>query len=197
MLEPEVEETLSDLRKTVFRRNGERRIKGHLWQSGTSQISISGNRCGRRPPVASQGRREPALPNSKEITMWLGVSRRIRSVRYAGAHPASLGELITADHQILKGENKSRNDHRNALIIQDVCSYWIQFYPTRSKGSTETESRVRRIMAPSQKPGRINTDCFQTFMKTVSKSGHTIPTLFIAQKPRNQRNGGKSCSKSK
>ena len=33
--------------------------------------------------------------------------------------PTSLGELITADHKILNLDDESKQDHRNALIVQD------------------------------------------------------------------------------
>ena len=65
--------------------------------------------------------------------------------------PTSLGELIRADYKIY---NEPRYDHRNALIVQEGFSNWIQSHLTfRNKNAAETASFLRRFLPPSQKPG--------------------------------------------
>ena len=43
------------------------------------------------------------------------------------------GDVLTANHQILNLNDKSRNDRQNAVTVQDGYSYWIQSYPTETK----------------------------------------------------------------
>ena len=38
----------------------------------------------------------------------------------------SFGDLITADHKVLSDNCESRNNHRFAVVVQDVASLWIQ-----------------------------------------------------------------------
>ena len=38
------------------------------------------------------------------------------------------GDLITADHKVLSEESESRNNHRNAAVVQDLATQWIQSY---------------------------------------------------------------------
>ena len=43
------------------------------------------------------------------------------------------GDLITADHKVLSDNCESRNNHRCAVVVQDLFSQWIQSYPCRTK----------------------------------------------------------------
>ena len=38
-------------------------------------------------------------------------------------------DLITGDHKVLSEEGESRNNHRNAVVEQDLATQWIQSYP--------------------------------------------------------------------
>ena len=46
-----------------------------------------------------------------------------------------LGDLITADHKVLSDNCESRNNHRYAVVVQDLATQWIQTYPCKSKTS--------------------------------------------------------------
>ena len=48
------------------------------------------------------------------------------------------GDLITADQKVLNEESESRNNHRYAIVVQDLATQWIQSYPRR----TQTEKMV-------------------------------------------------------
>ena len=39
------------------------------------------------------------------------------------------GALITADHKVLSDNCESRNNHRYAVVVQDLATEWIQAYP--------------------------------------------------------------------
>ena len=45
------------------------------------------------------------------------------------------GDLITADHTVLGEESESRNNHRCAVVVQDLATQWIQSYPCKTKSS--------------------------------------------------------------
>ena len=41
----------------------------------------------------------------------------------------NFGDLITADHKVLSDNCESRNNHRYAVVVQDLATQWIQAYP--------------------------------------------------------------------
>ena len=51
--------------------------------------------------------------------------------RSGGAVPRAenFGDLITADHTVLSEGRESRNNHRYAVVVQDLATQWIQSYP--------------------------------------------------------------------
>ena len=49
------------------------------------------------------------------------------------------GGLITADHKVLCAGCESRNNHRYAVVVQDMATQWLQSYPCRTKTSQGTE----------------------------------------------------------
>ena len=65
---------------------------------------------------------------------------------------------MTADHKVLDVEGESRNDHRYAVVVQDLATQWIQSCPCKTKTSQETEKSLRKILEPSHKPKVIYTD---------------------------------------
>ena len=38
------------------------------------------------------------------------------------------GDLIAADHKVLSEESESRNNHRYAVVVQDLATQWLQTY---------------------------------------------------------------------
>ena len=45
----------------------------------------------------------------------------------------NFGDLITADHKVLSDNCESRNNHRYAVVVQDLATQWIQVYPCKTK----------------------------------------------------------------
>ena len=43
------------------------------------------------------------------------------------------GDLITADHKVLSDNCESRNNHRYAVVVQDLATQWILAYPCKQK----------------------------------------------------------------
>ena len=67
-------------------------------------------------------------------------------------------DLTTADHEVLSEGCESRNNHRYAVVVQDLATQWIQLYECRTKTSQETEKSLQKFLEPSEKPKVINTD---------------------------------------
>ena len=48
----------------------------------------------------------------------------------------NFGDLITADHKVLSDICESRNNHRYAVMVQDLATEWIQAYPCKIQNFT-------------------------------------------------------------
>ena len=76
-----------------------------------------------------------------------------------GAVPRAVkfGDLITADHKVLSDNCESRNNHRYAIVVQDLATQWIQASPCKNKISQETQRSLQKFLEPD-KPKVIYTD---------------------------------------
>ena len=70
----------------------------------------------------------------------------------------NFGDLITADHKVLSEGCESRNNHRYAVVVQDLATQWMQSYPCKSKSSQETQRSLQKFLEPNRKPKVIYTD---------------------------------------
>ena len=71
---------------------------------------------------------------------------------------ANFGDLITADHKVLSDNCESRNNHRYAVVVQDLATQWIQAYPCKNKTSQETQRSLQKFLEPDRNPEVIYTD---------------------------------------
>ena len=78
---------------------------------------------------------------------------------------ANFGDLITADHKVLSDNCESRNNHRYAVVVQDLATQWIQAYPCKNKTSQETQRSLQKFLEPERKPKVIYTDNSEEFGK--------------------------------
>ena len=60
----------------------------------------------------------------------------------------NFGDLITADHKVLSDNCESRNNHRYAIMVQDLTTQWIQAYPCKTKTSQETRRSLQSSWNP-------------------------------------------------
>ena len=67
-------------------------------------------------------------------------------------------DLIAADHKVLSEGCESRNNHRYAVVVQDLATQWIQSYPCKTKTSQETKRSLQKLLEPTRKPKGIYTD---------------------------------------
>ena len=77
----------------------------------------------------------------------------------------NFGDLITADHKVLSEGCESRNNHRFAVVVQDLATQWIQSYPCKTKISQETERSLQKFLEPNRKPTVLYTDSSLEFGK--------------------------------
>ena len=75
------------------------------------------------------------------------------------------GDLITADHKVLSEGCESRNNHRYAVVVQDLVTQWTQSYPCKTKTSQETERSMPKFLEPNRKLKVIYTDNSMEFGK--------------------------------
>ena len=69
-----------------------------------------------------------------------------------------IADLITADHKVLSDTCESRNNHRYAVVVQDVATQWIQAYPCKTKTSQETQRSLQQFLDPERNSKVIYTD---------------------------------------
>ena len=55
------------------------------------------------------------------------------------------GDLITADHKVLSDNFESRNNHRYAVVVQDLATRWIQSYPCKNKNFTRNPEKLAKV----------------------------------------------------
>ena len=77
----------------------------------------------------------------------------------------NFGDLITADHKILSDSCESRNNHRYAIVVQDLATQWIQTNPCKTKTSQETQRSLQKFLEPDRNPKVIYTDNSMEFGK--------------------------------
>ena len=71
---------------------------------------------------------------------------------------ANFGDLLTADHKVLSDNCESRDNHRFAVVVQDLATQWIQAYPCKTKTSQETQRSLQKFLEPERKTKVIYTD---------------------------------------
>ena len=57
----------------------------------------------------------------------------------------NFGDLITADHKVLSDNCESRNNHRYAVVVQDLATQWIQAYPCKNKNFTRNPENLAKV----------------------------------------------------
>ena len=53
---------------------------------------------------------------------------------------------------------ESRNNHRHAVVVQDLDTQWIQAYACKTKTSQETQRSLQKFLEPDRNPKVIYTD---------------------------------------
>ena len=103
-----------------------------------------------------------------EICQRTKITRAPCRRRNGGAVPRAenFGDLITADHKVLSEMCESRNNHRYAVVVQDLVTQWIQSYPCKTKTCQETQRSLQKFLEPNRKPRVMFTDNSLEFGKS-------------------------------
>ena len=83
-----------------------------------------------------------------EICQRTKITRAPCRRRIGGAVPRAenFGDLITADHKVLSEGCESRNNHRYAIVVQDLATQWIQSYPCKTKNFSGNTKELAKIL---------------------------------------------------
>ena len=58
----------------------------------------------------------------------------------------NFGDLITADHKVLSEGCESRNNHRYAVVVQDLATQLIQSYPCKKKNFAGNTKELAKVL---------------------------------------------------
>ena len=98
------------------------------------------------------------------------------------------GDLITADHKVLSDNYESRNNHRYAVVVQDLATQWIQAYPCKNKTSQETQRSLRKFLPRGNQKSFTLTipwnseKLVKIFHGIIARLHHTDRRLMVLQK---------------
>ena len=95
------------------------------------------------------------------ISLKTEIARSVKGPKLQGPHAEdamakpylvlkNFGDLITADHKVLSDNCESRNNHRYAVVVQDLATQWIQAYPCKNKTSQETQRSLQKFLEPDE-----------------------------------------------
>ena len=93
-----------------------------------------------------------------EIGQRTKITRAPRRRRIGGAVPRAenFGDLITADHKVLSEGCESRNNHRCAVVVQDLATQWVQSTPCKTKTSQETKELAKVLGARKETKSHLH-----------------------------------------
>ena len=103
------------------------------------------------------------MPKSECADMWIRLPKKQvaeimvqhgRFGRSFGALPRAeeFGDLIAPDHKILNEGCESRDNHRYAVVVQDLATQWIQSYPCKTETFQKTEKSLQKFSVTTWKP---------------------------------------------
>ena len=55
------------------------------------------------------------------------------------------GDLITADHKVFSDNCESRNNHRYAVVVQDLATQWIQGVSVQKQNFTRNPAQLAKV----------------------------------------------------
>ena len=87
------------------------------------------------------------------------IARSLKGPKLEGPHcrrrkgeavprAANFCDLITADHKVLSDNCESRNNHRYAVVVQDLATQWIQAFPCKTKVHKKTREACKSSWIP-------------------------------------------------
>ena len=97
----------------------------------------------------------------------------------------NFGDLITAVGKILSEETESRDNHRYAVVVQDLATQWLQSFPCKTKTSQETQKSLMKFLEPKRKPKFT-----LTIPQNLTSLVKNYPGIFVRQRRTDRRRMG-------
>ena len=101
-------------------------------------------------PMRSVNLGKPHFPKDRncEICQRTKITRAPcrRRIGRVELRAENFGDLITADHKIVSKGCESRNNHRNAVVVQDLATQWIQSYPCKTKNFSANRKELAKVL---------------------------------------------------
>ena len=116
--------------------------------------------------------------------------------------PVNFADAITADHAVLNEDDKSRTEDRNACVILDRATQWLQSYGAPTKSTPDTKVAFRRFLGPGVEPKHVYTDNSKEFKLALQElnfihdtsTPHRPQTNGIAERAVRRVKEGTSCA---
>ena len=120
-----------------------------------------------------------------EICQRTKITRATCRSRIGGAVPRAenFSDLIKADHNVLSEGCESRNNHRYAVVVQDLATQWIQSYPCKTKTSQETQRSFQKCWSQI---GSLKSFT-QTFPWNLAKPVKIFPGIIVRRHHTDQK----------
>ena len=154
----EIPEWLQEFRENLV--DNEVLEHGDSHASSTHEVSLE--QTSKRREVLGKHSVFSQFPKDRncEICQRNTITRAPCRRRIGGVVPRAenFGDLMTADHKVLSENCESRNNHRYAVVVQDLATQWIQSYPCTTKTSQETQRSLQKFLEPERNPKVIYTD---------------------------------------
>ena len=166
--EPEENQNLKKIKTTkgygetrcVICKNGSKNLRRILWMkvfqnTWTHPSSLLVNQLQNREGKWHRAKHSfyTRFPKDRHCEVCLRKMTRAPFRRRTGEAPLraeKFGDLITAHHKVLNEEGGSRNNHRYAVVVQDLGTQWIQPYPCATIISQATEKSLRKFLGSSE-----------------------------------------------
>ena len=88
------------------------------------------------------------------ISLRTEVAKSVRGPKLTGPR----AEDAMTEPYLMQKNCESRNNHRYAVVVQDLATQWIQSYPCKTKTSQGTQKSLQKFLEPDRKPKVIYTD---------------------------------------
>ena len=143
--DPEIPEWLQEIRENLV----DDEIPEHGGSHASSSHEVSLEPISKRREDLGKHNVHTHFPQDRncEICQRTKITRAPCRRRNGEAVPRAVnfGDLITADHKVLSDNCESRNNHRYAVVVQDLATQWIQAYPCKNKNFTRNPEKLAKV----------------------------------------------------
>ena len=101
----------------------------------------------------------------------------------------NFGDLITADHKVLSDNCESRNNHRYAVVVQDLATQWIQACSCKTKLHKKPREACKSSWNPRGNPKSFiltipwdSANPLKISLGIIARLHHTDRRLMVLQK---------------